>query len=365
MNVFVVGGGPAGLLAAAKLSELGFRTTLVEEHAKLGYPEHCTGIVRDDFVRLVGYSELERVVLAKYTGGCVSLELGGQLYRVETSRVKAIMINRPLYERMLGELASAAGARIVLGKKADIVKVDGSYRVRLDGETVRPDLVIGARGPRANPNLRVITGLQAYVASNRKLEEDKVYVTFSSLFPDFFGWAAPYGDGCRAKVGLASSSKNLRSLLGMVSEGFLGTDYRVEGYFGGPVVVGSRGFASALGEANYVPVGDEAGLVKPLTGGGLDLGVFAVNRLIEDLRRGLGLKRYRRWLYGVKLKIIGAQAARSVFFGHRSFGRSVAQRLLGYPELASVLRRSDFDDHVDVLLKAALLFMRRSIEGLL
>ncbi|MEM0121448.1 MAG: NAD(P)-binding protein, partial [Thermoprotei archaeon] len=69
MDIFIVGGGPAGLLAAAKLSEAGFRVTLFEEHVKVGFPEHCTGIVRDDFIRLTGYSELESVVLGKYTGG--------------------------------------------------------------------------------------------------------------------------------------------------------------------------------------------------------------------------------------------------------------------------------------------------------
>lgn len=365
MNVFVVGGGPAGLLAAARLAEAGFKTTLVEEHGRLGYPEHCTGIVRDDFVRLVGYSELEGIVLARYTGGFVSLELGGGPRQIDTGSVKALMIDRPLYERLLGELALAAGARIILGKRAEIFKANGSYRVKVGSEVVKPDLVIGARGPRANPNLKVITGLQAYVSSERKLDENSVYVTFSSLFPDFFGWVAPFGDGHSAKVGLASSAGRLRELLGMISKNFLGDGYRVVGYFGGPVVVGSRGFAASLGDGNYVPIGDEAGLVKPLTGGGLDLGVFSVEKLVGDLcRNGLGLGGYRRWLYGVRLKLLGSQMVGRAFFGSGLI-KPVVNRLLGYPQLGSVLRSCDFDDHMGVLLKVVWAYLRHSVEGLL
>lgn len=352
MDVLVVGGGPAGLLAAAKLSEAGFKTTLVEEHLRLGYPEHCTGIVRDDFIGLVGYKELESIVLAKYSGGYVCLELGSKPYAIETNRVKALMIDRPLYERLLGELASAAGAQMILGKRAEIFKANGSFYAKVGNEVLKPGLIIGARGPAANPNLKVIRGLQAYVSSAKRLEEDKVYVAFSSLFPDFFGWVAPFSDGFSAKVGVASSVGQLKRSLNVLSKAFLGEGYSVRAYFGGLVVVGSRGFASSFGEGNYVPIGDEAGLVKPLTGGGLDLGVFCVNELVGDLKRnGLELKRYRKWLYRTKLKILAAQLIGRGFFGSKLFGKTVLGRLLKDRDLATILRSSDFDDHVGTLFK--------------
>ena len=41
----IVGGGPAGLYAGARLAAAGFQTTLLEEHAAVGEPVHCTGVL--------------------------------------------------------------------------------------------------------------------------------------------------------------------------------------------------------------------------------------------------------------------------------------------------------------------------------
>ncbi len=366
MNVFIVGGGPAGLLAAAKLSETGFNVTVIEEHRKLGFPEHCTGIVRDDFIRIIGYHDLQSIVLAKYTGGYVSLELGGTKYHVDTKNVKAIMIDRPLYERVLGEYAVASGAKLILGRPASIIKKNGEYCVKTDSSVIKPDLVIGARGPRANPNLNVITGLQAYVRSVPKLQENELYVTLSSSFPDFFGWVAPYNDGRVAKVGIASSNRNLRRLLDMVGQNFIGSSYIVQSYFGGLVVIGFRSPIQRFGVSSYIPVGDEAGLVKPLTGGGLDLGVFGVYRLTEDLRRGdFSLLGYRKWLYKTRLRLFWSQMARRLFFTSRKINVDLLTKIFEQEELATILQKADFDDHVGVLLKAVPLFVQRYFEGFL
>jgi flavin-dependent dehydrogenase len=48
-DVLIVGGGPAGRYAAWS-SRTGFRVDLVEEHADIGAPVHCTGVfARDAF----------------------------------------------------------------------------------------------------------------------------------------------------------------------------------------------------------------------------------------------------------------------------------------------------------------------------
>src|ERR1043165_6519505 len=45
VDVAIVGGGPAGLLAAARLAETGLEVEVLEEHSEIGRPTHCTGIV--------------------------------------------------------------------------------------------------------------------------------------------------------------------------------------------------------------------------------------------------------------------------------------------------------------------------------
>ena len=41
----MVGGGPAGLTAATELAAAGSTVLLLEEHADIGVPVHCTGVL--------------------------------------------------------------------------------------------------------------------------------------------------------------------------------------------------------------------------------------------------------------------------------------------------------------------------------
>ncbi|MFQ5762932.1 MAG: FAD-dependent oxidoreductase, partial [Candidatus Bathyarchaeia archaeon] len=42
-DIVVIGGGPAGAVAAAEVARAGFRTAVFEEHQTIGNPRHCTG----------------------------------------------------------------------------------------------------------------------------------------------------------------------------------------------------------------------------------------------------------------------------------------------------------------------------------
>ena len=42
-DVIVVGGGPAGGMAAWTAARVGLRTVLLEEHGEIGLPAHCSG----------------------------------------------------------------------------------------------------------------------------------------------------------------------------------------------------------------------------------------------------------------------------------------------------------------------------------
>jgi flavin-dependent dehydrogenase len=44
-DLAIVGGGPAGLLTARRCAEAGLEVVVLEEHAEIGAPTHCTGIV--------------------------------------------------------------------------------------------------------------------------------------------------------------------------------------------------------------------------------------------------------------------------------------------------------------------------------
>ncbi|PSN85954.1 hypothetical protein B9Q02_04175 [Candidatus Marsarchaeota G1 archaeon BE_D] len=348
-KIFIVGGGPAGLLLASKLSERGFKVTLFEEHKMIGYPEHCTGIVRTNFFELLGYKKLNSLILAKYMGGQIIEEPCNKKFELFISQVKAVMIDRPNYEKTLTEIALSNGAQILLGKRAQIINHDGKAVVKTGIERFNGDLVIGARGPRANPNLKVLHGVQAKIKFERPIEENHVTVVFSHKIPKFFGWIAPYEQGNYAKVGVATLSSSVRqSLLHILS--LIKDKYSIQGYFGGPVVVGGIG-KNAL-YANYLPVGDEAGHVKPLTGGGLDLAAVAALKIVEDLKSDNdNFVCYKTWWRSVKRSLLFSEIVGNIFFGLPFQLRTAwINKLIEKPYVKKVLEMGDFDDHSKVLL---------------
>ncbi|MCL5788310.1 MAG: NAD(P)/FAD-dependent oxidoreductase [Candidatus Marsarchaeota archaeon] len=347
MNVAVLGAGPAGLLAACGLSQAGYSVTVFEEHPRVGFPEHCTGIVRHDFFEAAGHPELEKLVLAGYTGGYVKAGEGG-VHRFSAGVTKAVMMDRPGYEAALYEAASSSGVGFELKSRASVVPVKGGYGVAWPGSRRVFDLVVGARGPAANTSLRTIPGLQARVELDSRLEPDSVYVLFSRGIPGYFGWIAPYDAGAWAKVGLASYAGGLTGRLRTLFKAF-GVSGRVKGYFGGRVVVG--GAPVEVKRLNYVALGDEAGQVKPMTGGGLGLGMMGAKTLVSDLRRGdLTLADYRRWHRRLRGSL---RLTEAMFRLILSTPCSIKDRMLevasGSPATQMVLRESDFDDHSGVL----------------
>src|SRR5438309_7622135 len=108
VDVLIVGGGPAGLYAAAQLARAGFHVVVCEEHATVGDPVHCTGILAaesfDDFDLPRG-STLNALSAARFVSP------SGITVQYATASPLAAVIDRPAFDRSLAQRAAAAGAR--------------------------------------------------------------------------------------------------------------------------------------------------------------------------------------------------------------------------------------------------------------
>src|SRR5437867_211922 len=108
-DVLVVGGGPAGLYTAFRIAEEKLDVIVLEEHAEIGAPTHCTGIVSGETNRL--YKVPEEIVLNR-PPSCLVISPGGREAELEDPGEEIAVLDRACFDRALA--ASVLEARGVM-----------------------------------------------------------------------------------------------------------------------------------------------------------------------------------------------------------------------------------------------------------
>ena len=135
VDVLIVGGGPAGLYAAARLARAGFHVVVCEEHRTVGDPVHCTGILAAE-----SFDEFdlprEATLNALTTANFVSPSGIGVSYTALTPM--ATVIDRPAFDRALAQRAEQAGAELWAGLRVGQVETStGGVTAIAGGQLVR------------------------------------------------------------------------------------------------------------------------------------------------------------------------------------------------------------------------------------
>src|SRR5207302_757676 len=106
---------------AARLAERGIRTLVCEEHARVGDPVHCTGVLSaDSFARfdLPNDATLNQLEDVRFVSP------GGIAVDYKTPSPLATVIDRPAFDRALATRATAAGAEIRSGARVSSLEID-------------------------------------------------------------------------------------------------------------------------------------------------------------------------------------------------------------------------------------------------
>lgn len=277
-EAIVVGGGPAGLIAARELASRGVEVKAYEEHTVIGEPNHCAGILSVEGLARLDVKPSPEFIQHEVRGG-VAYSPDGTPIRITGSRTRAYIVDRAAFDRHLAGQAEDAGAELILGHRVRELLVEENRVAGVLGNDgpVDAEVVIDCEGTAGflarsvglgPPERGVLSGINTEV-SGVEIEPGMVEVWLGEdVAPGFFAWVAPMGDDS-ARCGLACESSDAKVLLEKFLEKRFGeTEHTIPVRWpvlkGGPV-------AKTYGEGLLL-VGDVAGQTKPTTGGGVIFG---------------------------------------------------------------------------------------------
>jgi geranylgeranyl reductase family protein len=387
-DVLVVGAGPAGSTTAERLATAGFDVAVLEEHAVIGEPVDCTGVVGAEAFEAF---DLPRGIVVGSVDAITIHSPGGIPATYQATDPLAYIVERAELDRTLATRAKDAGATLLLSTQAvDVAREDRSVEVtcrRPEGETrkVSASVLILAGGPRFtfHERLGLATSSLLWRSAHTELPGNslahaQVYLG-RDVAPGAFGWAVPIERSglSYVRVGVNSHSDAPRYLRKLCEERF---PYLLpaDGSFPHrswvvPVLPLSRTYGERV-----LAVGDAAGQVKPTSGGGIYYGMLsareAAETVSEAFRNGTftaqGLSAYeKRWRdrLGFDLKV--GTLFRRLFA--RMADRDIDDLFLTLHTddlLARMTERVSFDWHRELVLfllkhpRLARIFMRRCLD---
>jgi digeranylgeranylglycerophospholipid reductase len=364
-DVLVVGAGPAGLTAGRRLADEGFRVGILEEHAEIGNPVNCSGIIgveafdRFDLPRRLSRHTLQQIEFVSPRGQRWSFEATGPLAEV---------VERFEFDRLLGDRAIQAGAEVLLSHRVVEVR---SFRgrvdldVRVEGHESR---VLGARAVvvatgAGMPLLRKLgfgrvperlLGVQAELAMS--IERVEVFLG-REWAPEGFAWIVPLGSR-HAKVGLLCHRNGPQTLKRFLSRPDVAP--RLEGP---PESIRCSvlpiGFLPRSYGDRMLVVGEAAGHIKATTCGGIYYGMLTGEMAGDALAGGLRkdrlgapfLKVYEdRWRDLLEAEIETGLKLRRSFKLINDWGVERLMDLARRDGLARLIReKADFDWHRELI----------------
>jgi len=349
-DVVVVGGGPAGAVAARTAAQGGARVLVLERAPS--HPLRCTGLVSPRFLEAL---HVPRAFVLREICGLRLVPPSGQAVELRSAQVKGCVLDRPNLDRWLLGLAQEAGAEVRLGIKA---LGTSKQMVTTSAGPVRSERLIGADGPVSGvcrwaglPGpAELLVGLQALVAA--PFPEDLVEVHLGQrVAPGLLAWVVPAEDGV-LRVGLATSKGHPAAelLRQFLRRRFPGAP--VVGWTAGLIPIGPP---RKTAHGNVLLVGDAAAQVKPLTGGGLFFGTCGARLAGQAVLRSEPAAWYERsWRRTLGKEITFGLRARRLVLGLEDKQLDQLVKVLSDPALRRLIAEKGDLDFPSRLVRASL-----------
>ena len=295
VDVLVIGAGPAGSIAAREASKNGAKTLIIDKKSEIGTPKRCGEGIMDGVLEKVGI-EADEKWIARHIDGArlVAPDNTSAWFTSENLETPAtgIILERKVFDKHVTMDAIRNGAEVMIKTEAtgitrkdnylltDIVSFNGKY------DQIKAKIVIGADGPEGRvaswmgidtkvPLSEMESGAQ-YEMTNLKMEKnDTIEFYFGSVAPGGYAWIFPKGYDT-ANVGIdVSGIKGEKTALEYLDDFIANNEETKDGQIVEVNVGGNPlcGVFDKIIADNFMLVGDAAGCVSPITGGGIDTGL--------------------------------------------------------------------------------------------
>jgi geranylgeranyl reductase family protein len=341
-RVAVLGGGPAGSMAAHRLAAAGLNVTLIDE--KLAWEKPCGGGLTfkayRDYPFLIDNPAPKRfvheTVLGAAGGGQVTLKLDQPL----------VIYSRYDLNRFLLDRAAEVGAQLEKTRVTGLIREGRQWRIETTGGSMEADFCIAATGAR-NSLRNVGTELapsDSVCALGYYIEGEQAGIEI--VFPQGLAgyiWVFPRCGHLSVGIcGKGASSQAMRAQLEdfMRERGISWKGARFYAHLLPSLEVNSWEHNRVAGDG-WLAVGDAAGLVDPITGEGLYYAIrsgdLAAQSLLEN--ESDPAAHYRA---AVKREImsdlqVGSRMARRFYGGEYLFG-SVTARMVQFTRRSTLFR---------------------------
>jgi len=301
-KIIIVGAGPVGCYLAQLLTKAGIKPLLIEEHKEIGRPVHCAGLVGRKVFEDAQLPLPKDCVLNTINGAIIYI--GKEIIPIHRKEV-AYVIDREKFDKKLGKGLQINFESRFLG----LEKENNHYLIETDRGSIEADIVIGADGARSavrefvtEQHMDYLKGVQ-FRMKLKMAEPDMVEVY---LKKPYFYWIIPERDNV-VRIGVLSKNP-YHDLLSFIQERKLSGEV-LEKFAG---IVPLAYFKPLVKDGIFL-VGDSASQVKPLSYGGIYMGMRAAEILADCIINDENEKYSARWFKKFGKEIEVSLKARKVF----------------------------------------------------
>ncbi|MDR0198366.1 MAG: NAD(P)/FAD-dependent oxidoreductase [Methanomassiliicoccaceae archaeon] len=351
-DVLVVGAGPAGSVTARYAASKGVKVTMIERRQEIGVPVRCGEFMpSDEEIKGMFPNASDIDSLFDMPGHLRLREINA--IRLTDPKMNATDIpftgyttDRDRFDKHLASLAEDTGAEVIRGCAFRRIE-DGIART--SAGDIEYKVIVGADGPgsRVSRSLGLPRPEGPYpaVTAQAKGDFDPVVVMFfGGIAPGAYGWIIPKNG--QANVGVGFSPKFAGGTLSEYFDKFVSRHNfdimnKIEGKY-----VPSRGPVKRTYTDNGMTVGDAAGHVISVNGGGIPLAMIAASICGEvaadNVLEGRKLEDYQAEWSRVMLKPLKTAARGKMLADLFAFGSdrrtAMCMKLLGKRRMGNLIR---------------------------